>query len=225
MKYKAIALGIVAILILAGGLIAVQGGNDNNGNGAPSGHHYTLNLLGKNWEKDESVMDNNGHRIFVGLGNNEEKVNTRILLQMGDFNVIDADGTDGTATFQLPDPNTVIVDDEFVSADYYVYIRVLGKPEGWAEMYSGFTDGDGTWVSLEKITLGQEGKQVNRKSPPKFVDVTKELTTIYVDMDLNGVPERYGLFDNELWSYFWEFDNNGLRHVQLRFYDRLPVEA
>lgn len=224
MKYKAIALGIVAILIFAGGLVAVQGGNDNNGNGAPSGHHYTLNLLGKNWDKDESVMDNNGHRIFVGLGNDEQMVKTRIHLFEGDFNVLDCDGTDGEAAFQLPEPDTVVVDGEVVSANYYVYIRVLGKPEGWAEMYSGFTDEyGGEWISLEKITLGQTGQQVNRKSPPKFVDVTKELTTIYVDMDGNGVPERYGLFDNELWSYFWDFDNNGLRHVQLRFYDRIPV--
>ena len=233
MKYKAIALGIVAILIFAGGLIAVQGGNDNNGNGAPSGHHYTLNLLGKDWEKDEdtSVYDNNGHRIFVRLDGK-----TRIDLTEGDFDVIDADGTDRHAAFQLPEPDTVVddggtpydpSDDTVTSAKYYVYIRVLGKPEGWADMYSGFTDEYGEdWISLEVIELRQTGGKVNRESPPKFVDVTKELTTIYVDITDDDVynPQRYGLFDNELWEYFWEYDNHGLKHVQLRFYDCLPVE-
>ena len=100
-----------------------------------------------------------------------------------------------------------------------MYIRVLGKPDGWADMWSGFTDENGTdWLSLEVIELRQSGGKVNRQSPPKFVDVTKELTTIYVDMDGDSIPERYGLFDNALWEYFWDYDNHGLRHVQLRFY-------
>ena len=88
-------------------------------------------------------------------------------------------------------------------------------------MTSGFINESGyEWMSLETITLRQEGGKVNRKSPPKFVDVTKELTTIYVDITDDDIynPQRYGLFDNTLWEYFWDYDNHGLKHIQLRFY-------
>jgi hypothetical protein len=43
-------------------------------------------------------------------------------------------------------------------------------------------------------------------------------------LDLDGVVEtnpcdaRYGIFDEEFQEYFWDFDNHGLRLVQLRFY-------
>ena len=218
------------VTLLATSLFSIPIYARRTGNGAESGKHYTLNLLGKDWEKDEdtSVYDNNGHRIFVRLDGR-----TRIALTEGDFNVIDADGTDKHAAFQLPKPNTVVddggtpydpSDDVVVSAAYTVYIRVLGKPEGWADMQTGFTDEYGNdWLSLEVVELRQSGGKANRESPPKFVDVTKELTTIYVDITDDGVynPQRYGLFDNELWEYFWEYDNHGLKHVQLRFY---PVD-
>ena len=211
---KKICVIVTVLLLLLVGTISVP----SKGNGAPSGKHYTLNLLGKDWEKDEdtSIMDNNGHRIFVRLDGR-----TRIKLSEGPFDVIDADGTDKSAAFQLPKPYDE-TDETFSEPKYTVYIRVLGKPDGWADMWSGFTDENGTdWLSLEVIELRQSGGKVNRQSPPKFVDVTKELTTIYVDMDGDSIPERYGLFDNALWEYFWDYDNHGLRHVQLRFY---PIE-
>jgi hypothetical protein len=250
MKIQSIALGIVAILIIAGGLVAVQAGNDNNGNGAPSGKHYTLNILGKDWDKgdyatiwdetDENfnpvIKNDNGHRIFVKLGSDGNMKKTRILLECGlDFDVIDADGTDGKAVFQLPLPETIVdeITGEVTSSAYTVWIRVLGPPRGQADMYSGFYDPlDGsTWVSLEVIEIRQnqatasdpDNTVVNRKSPPKFVDVTKELTTIYVDMDGDTIPERYNLFHNSAYQYFWDFDNQGIKHVQLRFYDYDPT--
>ncbi len=83
-------------------------------------------------------------------------------------------------------------------------------------MWSGFIDEYGNeWLSLEVINLSRG------KGKSSFEDVTKELTTIYVDMDADATPERYKLFDEELWTYFWDYDNNGLRIVQLRFY---PVQ-
>ena len=55
--------------------------------------------------------------------------------------------------------------------------------------------------------------------PSKFKDVSKELTTIYADFDDDGQLERVGLFEEELWQYFWDYDNDGLKLVQLRFYE------
>lgn len=218
--------------VMAAFVASVSAAKSPTGNGSESGKHYTLNFLGKKWNKGDFadtvgnpvVKNDNGHRIFVKL---EGK--TRILLQKApegeSFNVIDADGTDGKAIFQLPDPDPVIVENEFVSADYTVYIRMLGKPSGQADMNSGFIDEYGVaWISLETIQLRQDDSgTVSRKSPPKFEDVTKELFTIYIDITDDGVdnPQRYGIFDNELYQYFWDYNNSGLRHVQIRFY---PVD-
>ena len=210
---KVIALAIVAIMVISGGLVAVHADN-GNGNGAPSGKHYTLNILGKSWSKGETIPENHGHRIFVGYNKNGNKVSTRIHLQEGDFQVIDCDGTDGEATFQLPQP----YDDgetEFDHPAYQVFIRVL-SPKGHADMYTVVFNGT-TWLpSSQIITLDQNGKK-------NFQDVTRQLTTVTADIDGDGNEETVGLFDEEwegcLWA--WDYDNYGLKHVQIRFY---PVD-
>jgi hypothetical protein len=98
---------------------------------------------------------------------------------------------------------------------YRIFVRALGKPGGSANMTSGFTDEYGNyWYSLEQVTLTrQKGKSV-------FSDKTLELTTIYVDMTNDSIdnPVRYYLFDNELWQYFWDYDNAGLKLLQIRIY-------
>jgi hypothetical protein len=38
-------------------------------------------------------------------------------------------------------------------------------------------------------------------------------------IDGDGVIDRMPLFDGRLEDYFWQYDNNGLKLVQLRFYE------
>jgi hypothetical protein len=52
----------------------------------------------------------------------------------------------------------------------------------------------------------------------KFENVTKELLFIYADLDGVGQAERYPIFDPALEGYYWKYDNNGLKILQLRFY-------
>jgi len=61
------------------------------GNGAPSGAHYNLNIIGVQKNKTVDMTGNSGHRIFVPLWGN-----AKILLTEGDYAVLDANGTDGT---------------------------------------------------------------------------------------------------------------------------------
>src|SRR5262245_28621593 len=72
------------------------------GNEVPSGAHYNLNLIGikPDHPKPVDFSGGNGRRIFVLLDGR-----TKILLQKGPFDVIDANGTDGEARFQLPEPD------------------------------------------------------------------------------------------------------------------------
>src|SRR5207247_9232553 len=64
------------------------------GNGAPSGGHYSLNIIGVPKNKTASMTGDKGHRIFVPLAGT-----TKIMLIEGpDFGVLDANGTDGAAS-------------------------------------------------------------------------------------------------------------------------------
>src|SRR6478672_10536975 len=67
-------------------------GAGTTGNGAPSGAHYTLNIIGVPKDKSPDFSGGNGHRIFVDLGKTGEAANTRINLSEGDFSVTDANG-------------------------------------------------------------------------------------------------------------------------------------
>ena len=57
------------------------------------------------------------------------------------------------------------------------------------------------------------------KGKPRFENVSQELLYIYADINEDGIVERIPLFDDSLEDYFWSYDNNGLKVLQLRFYE------
>src|SRR5213080_1951397 len=93
------------------------------GNGAPSGSHYNLNIIGVSHDKNANMDQGSGSVIFVDLGSKDVTVSTKILLsqsaEAGTFQVLDKNGTDGEASFELPAPGS-----------YTVWARALGKPGG-----------------------------------------------------------------------------------------------
>ncbi len=200
---RIIYLVIALTMILAISVPAAAG----TGNGAPSGAHYNLNIIGVPKGKTADMTGDNGHRIFVPM---EGK--TSIWLKEGtDFQVLDANGTDGNgASFQLPNPDP---DNDGIT-EYSVWARALGKPGGSSTTTTCAYDLAGElWCSVYSMVLVREaGKS-------KFDNVTKKLLYIYVDMNGDGTPERYPLFSTALQDYFWNYDNNGLKLAQLRFYD------
>ncbi|HEX5829668.1 MAG TPA: hypothetical protein VFY16_01730 [Gemmatimonadaceae bacterium] len=205
------------------------------GNGAPSGAHYTLNIIGVPKDKSADFSGGNGHRIFVDLGRTGAAANTRINLIEGEFGVLDANGTDGVAAFQLPNPD----EDGDGTTSYSVYVRALGKPGGKATMQSCYEDVTGTWCAVDFIG-GVEPITIERTKGgvAKFENVSKDL--LYIDYctawdaGLDGVAgtaddvctnvDQIPLFSNDLLSYFWSYDNEGLKLAQFRFYE-LPTET
>ena len=199
------------------------------GNGAPSGAHYTLNIIGVAKDKSPSFTGGDGHRIFVGLGRTGTPANTKINLTEGDFAVLDANGTDGTAAFQLPNPDP----DGDGTTTYSVFVRALGKA-GKATMQSCYEDATGTWCAVDFIG-GVEPITIERTkgSAGKFVNVSKDL--LYIDYctawaagtdgvlgttdDVCTNVVQSALFSNDLISYLWSYDNEGLKVAQLRFYE------
>jgi len=175
------------------------------GNGAPSGAHYNLNLIGVPKNKTADLTGNNGGRIFIYY-----EGSTDILLREGAYQVLDANGTDGSAAFQLPNP-----DDGEGQLAYSVWIRpVAGK--GSISFQSCFTETStgSTWCYAGSLVQ-------NLSKTNKFSDVSRDLLQVCADtdpttgVDLNLVP----LFSDLGQDYFWHVDNDGMRNVQMRFYD------
>ena len=197
----------LAIILASAGTAAVTPAAAGTGNGAPSGAHYNLNIIGVPKNKTATMDDNSGHRIFVPLGGK-----TSIWLKEGDpFAVLDANGTDANgASFQLPNPDP---DNDGIT-QYSVWARALGKPGGSSTTTTCAYDLAGElWCSVYSMVL------VREKGASKFDNVTKALLYIYVDLNGDGTLERYPLFSDALVNYFWSYDNNGLKLAQLRFYE------
>lgn len=212
---------LVAASALAASVVTAQAGN-----GAPSGAHYNLNVIGVQNPKTATMTDSNRHTIFVTLDKTGELAANKIWLKEGPFKVLDGNGTDSNgAAFQLPASNVdcpvdAPADDPCQnSGDYAVFIRALGKPGGSADITTCTVD-----PSTNETICSTESVHVERSTgKSRFTNVTKELTTICVDLD--GIDEpvlcdsREQLFSRDNWLYYWDWDNNGLKLAQLRFYD------
>src|SRR5213083_322641 len=188
------------------------------GNGATSGSHYNLNIIGVSHDKNPSMDQGSGSVIFVDLGSKDVTVSTKILLsqsaEAGTFQVLDKNGTDGEASFELPAPGS-----------YTVWARALGKPGGSSKIttcatniaLTGTDAGVTICSTLNEVFVRGTGKS-------NFRNVTTALTTITLDpvADAAAVTACGGttvnLFDACLEGFFWQYDNNGLRLLQVRFY-------
>jgi hypothetical protein len=249
---KKIRLGVVAAL--ATGALTLPA-YAQTGNGAPSGRHYNLNIIGVDKGKTAPLTGSNRHTIFVAL-NNRGDVSSRIYLVPGAaFRVCDGNAFDPAfdcsgnqirntgAVFMLPcntnlepgtdpdgEPSTLIPCDDTAlepTLAYEVWARALGKPGGDAIITTCATetvdiDNDGTLdeeCSTENVVL------VRNPGKSTFSNVTQELTSLVVCFDVDPTEEgedidcfRYALFTGGLEDWFWNYDNNGLRLAQIRFY-------
>jgi len=179
------------------------------GNGAPSGAHYNLNIIGQSDSKNTTGCGNGG-RIFVPLSGSAQ-----ITLSEGSFAVLDCDGTDGKAAFQLPNPDPT----NSGTTTYSVYARALGKPGGSSSTTTCATDAatGEVYCSVYSAVLTRTGGKQT------FTNVSKQLLYVYADTNQDGKLERYPLFDGALQDFYWQYDNNGLRVAQLRFYQTPTV--
>ncbi len=208
MRTRKIRFGLVAtvpaligLALWGAGVLTSNASNLQTGNGAPSGYHFTLNIHGV--AKGQAFTNdtaNSGNNIFAPLSGT-----CKIDLQMGAFDVINSDCINSDALFQLPNP----ADNTTGDLAYSVYARALTP--GSASLTSCFTD---TSV-IPNQTFCNAGTLVvplDKVTPPKFTNVSKELLQVCV----NGTLEP--LFADSNFSYFWNYDNQGLRLAQLRFY-------
>jgi hypothetical protein len=224
-------LPLVAAAVALGFAVASIPGFAQNGNGITSnGAHYNLNLIGVTDGKKPTLTNTDRHTIFVPLdtANDDPVPGTDIWLTQGPFAVCDGNAFDaaydcnGTqiaklgAVFQLPcntnitaaNGTTLVPCTTGQTASYDVWARVVGTPGGSSTLTTCATDPLGALVcSTNKQTFV-------RMKPNKFTNVTDALTSLVDQNTLQTVALFQGGFQN----FFWDYDNNGNKLVQLRFY-------
>jgi hypothetical protein len=210
----------------------------STGNGAPNGSHYNLNIIGVPQGKTADMTGNTGGRIFVFLNGGQDavslngkpsnqliKTNTIGLVPAPageSFSVLDANATDSNgALFQLPAD---------VSTSWTVWARALGTPGGSAiqtTCASSFLD-----VLAGQIYCSTQSAMYMRTTGKSlFANVSSDLLFMTVTVNATATPGlaaclgvtgtqsvTVSLFNNCFQNYFWNYDNNGLKLLQLRFY-------
>ena len=213
-----------------------------------NGPHYNLNLLGKRdgWNDKEVSnpqrhtmfvpMDTSGYNITLNLPNKvirhavvEDNVPSLpgfgiFMTQTGadDFAVIDGTAFDGDACVL-----------DIAAGKYKVVVVAKGKPtsqnatiDGWAQVHN--TTGLYYYLNLGDVSVGR-----------KWVDATDLffIDTTEANLGITGFPIDPGTGNDGLgmWifdylkalealpeydetAYFWQFQNNGSKLIQVRFY-------
>jgi hypothetical protein len=225
-------LTVVLALTLASPLVAQVGKG-------LSGAHWNLNIIGVPKDKTVPTMtDSNRHVIFVPLQSGTDLLVPRQVkisyVRGDDFRVLDGNATDDNeALIQVPyqfcgDLTTGC--EELLS--FNVFAVGLGKPNGGAIVTAECTyslDAVGGSGTTCEDTLLMGSFPVDRdKGNPKPVNITNVFrATGCLDVNTDGTCNTGDLQFSNLWifnipqlvSYFWDYDNNGLKLMQVRFYE------
>src|SRR5919206_907906 len=197
---------ILAAAILASLLAFVGSASGAHyGNGAPSGPHYDLNIIGVQNPKSADMTGTDGHSMFVPL-----QGQCKINLQQGSFSVPDRNCTDGSAQFQLPNPDPT----NSGQTVYSVWARALGKPGGSSSTQTCFVDTttNETYCSIYQSVL------VRSSGKSSFSNVSQQLLYVYYCDVATSKIVRVPLFGSSTYQFYWSYTNNGLKLAQLRFY-------
>lgn len=212
-----IAAAVLAIATLLPGFALAQVGQ------GLSGPHYNLNIIGVSKDKKVDMTDSNRHTVFVPLDTSGRlDGNVKIYFVAGDeFQVLDGNATDQDgATIEVPhgDPGTVCYD---------VFAVGLGKPGGSAHVDANviFDETDHqALLSLDQVSfnVNRNGKKPSRQNISNVFRVSG-----CIDLNDTGVCDAGDQYFNNEWvfnvdqllSYWWDYDNQGLKLMQIRFYD------
>src|SRR5215831_18105543 len=202
-------LPVATVAAFAVLLVGVLGASGGTGNQAPSGPHFNLNIHGV--ANGQGWNGNNKNDIWVPL---QGKCNINLQMQPT-FAVTQPDCVNNPpASFQLPNPcPDVTVDPTCSTLTYEVWARAVTP--GAASMYTCYTDATGTYCDTDQYLV----VPLNKVTPPKFANVSQQLLTVCDATTGKTVP----IFSTND-QYFWQYDNQGLRLAQLRFYP-IPGDA
>ncbi len=156
MRRKVILSMLAAVVVVS--MVSMLAFAGPKGNGAPSGKHFNVNIIGVPNEKNENFDGGNGARIFVSRTGT-----TSFFVHGGNsFAILDHDGTDGKVGTGLEDPGIIFPYDAAVTDQTWrvqIWVRLLG-PKGsevnWTSYYYD-TVGD-AYVLWSQFTLSKSSK-------------------------------------------------------------------
>jgi len=216
---KLASLAVLSLAFVGGALVDPAAAQVGKG---LSGPHYNLNIIGVPKDKPvPSMTDSSRHTIFVPLDNDVVTRQVRVYFVAGtEFKVIDGNCTDDNqCTIMVPgDPTNQVC--------YDVYAAALGKPHGNAVIQAQCIIND-ILTSCTDALL-QSSFSVDRlKGPPKRENITDVFRASgCIDLNKNLVCDAGDVVFSNVWifnlsqlaEYFWDYDNNGLKVMQVRFY-------
>src|SRR5262245_28804753 len=197
---KKVMIALVVALLIAPFALA------QTGNGGPSGAHYNLNIIGvPNPKENVDMTGTNGHSLFVPLVGKA----TILLCDSSNpsspcfgqgFSVLDRNGTDGPASFALPNPDP----DGDGTTVYSVFARALGSPKDnpFAKMMLCAVDS----LGVELCSTANALTLTRKKGKSTFENVTKNLLYLYTCSATDPVTgacttwTRVPLFDDDFVS-------------------------
>lgn len=235
----------ISVLAIAIGLFSFNA-MAQNANPCPGDKEYQVNIIGVPKDKTADMTGNKGHRIFVPL-NKSEDVDRKVKIYMtGDtdpnedglqcgnnFQVLDANATDDDEATLLVPCEPIEVGDPGICFD--VFATGLGGPGGSADV-DVVCEFDETCIDCDIVEgtcdMGNVDFDIVRGNGKP---VTEDITGVFrangcidafVDDTLCGDDPLDIIFRNvwifnveQLLYYYWDYDNNGLKLMQVRFCD------
>lgn len=188
-----------------------------------TGPHYNLNIIGV--PKDKTVPNmtgSNRHTIFVPLQSGGD-VSRQVKIQYiaGDeFRVIDGNATDDNlAVIEVPS-------EPLGDLCYNVWATALGKPFGNAVVQAQCIIEDliGECTDALLMSSFDVTRERGKPRPENISNIFRATGCIDLGGEV-GVCDSGDLQFNNVWifnipqllEYFWDYDNNGLRLMQVRF--------
>ncbi len=193
---------------------------------------------------NNQLKTSNVNKIYLCNSTNSENVGTYVndarcqafrSSSPDGFGVIDANATDSNgAMFGIPDPCTGQSSLDGCTPRYAIWARALaGKGSATIttcadETGTGFDLSDDIWCGSNGITLSKMNnfKATEVSDNLLYMTLTVDATNQGLLNCINGtVGQTYSswtgnvyLFDRCFENYFWNYDNHGLKNLQLRFY-------
>jgi hypothetical protein len=205
-------IAVVAICAVSGAASATA--LAGTGNGAPSGPHFNLNIHGVT--NGQGFNGSNQNDIFVPLYG---KCSIDLAQSPTyDFQVLQPDCVNNTsATFQLPAPCSISSTTGLCSGTttvYSVWARALGTPGGSSSTQTCAYDSTGALICSLNSYVAVRGTG----GVGKFSNVSSALLFLTTCNTTTGKTASTPIFSQNYQNYFWQYDNQGLRLLQLRFY-------
>ena len=239
MKGFSIFVAAVMSLALAVPVYAGVGSIPDNGT------HFNLNIIGVPKGKKVDMTDSQRHTIFVPL-NTEGYVDGKVTISYvrntanpDKFEVLDGNATDANGAI-IAVPYEFCQDLDAGCQDllsYNVYAVALGKPGADGAIVEAHCtydtnvvpgSGPGPGDTCEDTLLMGSFPLKRETGSPKPVPITDIFrATGCLDLGgLAGVCDKGDLAFNNIWifnipnltSYFWDYTNDGLKLMQVRFY-------